>query len=101
MQSVKVGAKHHYLGRLSKPIFSVVISSRLLIRLERSNVLNASALSTEIIVRRRVLSTAYLSLPLAVWISNDRWSMGIACAVAFVVSFCGTLVSNAVSWCKR
>ena len=69
--------------------------------MERSKMINGSAylaagLSTEIILQRRVLSTAYLPLPLAIWVSNDRWGMGIASSVAFVVSFFGTLASNII-----
>lgn len=68
--------------------------------MERSMIINGSAylaagLSSEIILQRRVLSTAYLPLPLAIWISNDRWGMCIACLVACSVSFFGTLVANA------
>mmetsp|Transcript_41552 Transcript_41552/g.75958 ORF Transcript_41552/g.75958 Transcript_41552/m.75958 type:complete len:483 (-) Transcript_41552:10-1458(-) len=74
--------------------------------MERSTIINGSAyvaagLSTEILLQRRVLSTAYLPLPMAVWISNDRWGMGIACSVAFVVSLFGTLFSNAISIRRR
>lgn len=70
--------------------------------MERSRIINGSAyiaagLSTEIILNRRVLSSAYLPLPLAIWISNDRWGMGAACLVAFVVSCFGTLASNILS----
>ncbi|KAL7542437.1 hypothetical protein ACHAWF_007179 [Thalassiosira exigua] len=72
--------------------------------MDRSKLVNGAAylaagISTEIIVQRRVLSSAYLPLPLAIWISNDRWGMAAATFVAFAITFIGTLVSNAVcSW---
>ena len=74
--------------------------------MERSAIINgfaylAAGLSTEILLQRRVLSTAYLPLFAAMWISNDRWGMAIACFVAFVVSLCGTLAANAVSIRRR
>ena len=70
--------------------------------MERSRMINtfaylAAGLSTEIIFQRHVLSSAYFPLPLAIWISNDRWGMFVACFVAFVVSFIGTLLSNAIA----
>ncbi|KAL7535923.1 hypothetical protein ACHAXR_006812 [Thalassiosira sp. AJA248-18] len=74
--------------------------------MERSKIINGSAylaagLSTEIILQRRVLSTAYLPLPLAIFISNDSWGMSIACLVAFVVAFSGTLAFNVIDTCRR
>ena len=71
--------------------------------MERSQLVNASAyiaggLASELLMQRRVLSTAYFPLPLAVWISNDRIGMVSACAVAFGVSFVGTSFSNVLSW---
>ena len=67
--------------------------------MEQSQVVNGAAylaagLSTEVILQRRVLSTAYLPLPLSIWISNDRWGMVIAGSIAFAVSFLGTIASN-------
>eukprot|EP00569_Conticribra_weissflogii_P008840 CAMPEP_0171366170 /NCGR_PEP_ID=MMETSP0879-20121228/5193_1 /TAXON_ID=67004 /ORGANISM="Thalassiosira weissflogii, Strain CCMP1336" /LENGTH=717 /DNA_ID=CAMNT_0011873907 /DNA_START=31 /DNA_END=2180 /DNA_ORIENTATION=+ len=49
--------------------------------MEKSKIINGSSylaagLSSEILLQRRVLSTAYLPLPLAIWISNDRLGMG-------------------------
>ncbi|KAL9185759.1 hypothetical protein ACHAXT_003536 [Thalassiosira profunda] len=69
--------------------------------MERSAMVNGAAylaagLSTEVLLQRRVLSTAYLPLPLSIWISNDRWGMAIASSVTFAVSFLGTIASNAV-----
>jgi len=69
--------------------------------MERSSVINVSAyvaagLSTEVLMKRSVLSTAYLPLPIAIWISNDRIGMGLACMIAYVVSFCGTIIANAI-----
>lgn len=74
--------------------------------MERSRIVNGSAyvaagLSTEILLRRRVLSTAYLPVFAAIWISNDRWGMGVACSVAFLVSFGGTIAANAIDIVKR
>lgn len=74
--------------------------------MERSRIINASAylaagLSAELLLKRRVLSTAYLPLPLAIWISNDGWGMSLACFVAFSVSFFGTVASNFQSSCNR
>ena len=71
--------------------------------MERSKLINRSAyvaagMSTEILLKRRVLSTAYLPLPLAIWISNNRLFMGIACFIAFAVSFMGTIISNTISY---
>ena len=70
--------------------------------MERCRIINGAAylaagLSTEILLRRRVLGTAYLPLPLAIWISSDCWGMGIACFVAFSVSLFGTVASNFLS----
>jgi len=70
--------------------------------MESSKIVNgfaylAAGLSTEIIIQRRVLSSAYMPLPMAIWISNDRWGMGIACSVALAVSLFGTLASNLIS----
>lgn len=70
--------------------------------MERSSVINVSSyiaggLSTEVLMKRSVLSTAYIPLPIAIWISNDRIGMGLACTIAYVVSFCGTIIANAIS----
>ena len=67
--------------------------------MEQSWIINASAyvaagISTEILLHQRVLSSAYLPLPVAVWISNDRLNMSIACLVAFSISLSGTIASN-------
>jgi hypothetical protein len=67
--------------------------------MERSKIVNTAAylaagLSTEILLERRILSTAYLPLPLAIWISNDCWGMCLACSLSFSVSFFGTVASN-------
>ena len=70
--------------------------------MERSSIINvcgyiAAGLSTEVLMKRSVLSTAYLPLPIAIWISNDRMGMGISCTIAYVVSFCGTIIANAIT----
>jgi len=70
--------------------------------MERSSIINVSAyiaggLSTEVLMKRSVLSTAYLPLPIAIWISNDRIGMGLACMIAYIVSFCGTIIANVIS----
>jgi len=49
--------------------------------MERSSIINvcgyiAAGLSTEVLMKRSVLSTAYLPLPIAIWISHDRIGMG-------------------------
>ncbi|KAL7463864.1 hypothetical protein ACHAXS_004215 [Conticribra weissflogii] len=67
--------------------------------MERSKIINGSAylaagLSSELLLQRRVLSTAYLPLPLTIWISNDRLGIGIACGVSFVISMFGTCVAR-------
>ena len=67
--------------------------------MEQSWIINASAyvaagISTEILLHQRVLSSAYLPLPVAIWISNDRLKMSIACLVAFSISLSGTIASN-------
>ena len=67
--------------------------------MEQSWIINASAyvaagISTEILLHQPVLCSAYLPLPVAVWISNDRLSMSIACLVAFSISLSGTIASN-------
>ncbi len=70
--------------------------------MERCRIINraaylAAGLSTEILLRRRVLGTAYLPMPLVIWISSDDWGMSVACFVAFSVSFFGTVASNFLS----
>ncbi len=70
--------------------------------MERCRIINtvaylAAGLSTEILLKRRVLSTAYLPLPLAIWISNNGLGMSLACFVAFSVSLSGTVASNFLS----
>ena len=67
--------------------------------MEKSRLINAAAYlaagaSTEVIVRRRVLSSAYMPLPLTVLISNDRWGMIAASSIAFSISFVGTIIAN-------
>lgn len=67
--------------------------------MEKSRFINAAAYlaagaSTEVIVRRRVLSLAYMPLPLSVLISNDRWGMIAASSIAFSISFVGTIIAN-------
>ncbi len=69
--------------------------------MERSRIINYSAylaagVSTEILLQRRVLSSAYLPFPLAVWVSNVSDGMVSACIVAFVVSLFGTMVANGI-----
>lgn len=70
--------------------------------MERCRIINTAAylaagLSTEILLKRRVLSMSYLPLPLAIWISNDGWGMSLACFVAFSVSLSETVASNFLS----
>ena len=67
--------------------------------MEKSKLINFSAyaaagIATEILFQRRVLSSAYFPLPLAIWISNDQFGMALACLVAFAFSLCGTLIAN-------
>ena len=67
--------------------------------MEQSWIINVSAYvaagtSTEILIHQRVFSSAYLPLPVAIWISNDRLNMSIACLVAFFISLSGTIASN-------
>ena len=70
--------------------------------MEKSRLVNAFAYlaagtSTEIIVRQRVLSSAYVPLPISVLISNDRWGMIAASSVSFGISFVGSLIANQIN----
>ena len=67
--------------------------------MEKSKLINFSAyvaagLSSELLLQRRVLGSAYLPLPMIIWLSNDRLGMWMSCATAFVVCLIGTLLSN-------
>lgn len=69
--------------------------------MEKSRLINAFAYlaagaSTEIIVRQRLLSSAYMPLPLSILVSNDRRGMIVASSIAFGVSFVGTLTANMI-----
>jgi hypothetical protein len=67
--------------------------------MEKSKLINVAAylaagISTEIIVRERLLSSAYMPLPLSILISNNRLGMFAASSIAFGISLVGTLVAN-------
>jgi hypothetical protein len=67
--------------------------------MESSKLINVSAymaagVSSELLMKRRILATAYLPLPLVIWLSNDRIGACIICTIAFVICFAGTLLSN-------
>lgn len=67
--------------------------------MEKSRLINfaaylAAGISTEIIVCRRLLSSAYMPLPLSILISKDRWGMSVASSIAFGISFVGTIMAN-------
>lgn len=54
----------------------------------------AAGVSSELLMKRRILATAYLPLPLVIWLSNDRIGACIICTIAFVICLAGTLLSN-------
>ncbi|KAL7478540.1 hypothetical protein ACHAW6_004303 [Cyclotella cf. meneghiniana] len=67
--------------------------------MEKSKLVNVSAyiaagLSCEILIQRRVLGSAYLPLPLVIWMSNDRVGICVASGIAFGVCFMATVFSN-------
>mmetsp|Transcript_23410 Transcript_23410/g.34421 ORF Transcript_23410/g.34421 Transcript_23410/m.34421 type:complete len:221 (-) Transcript_23410:68-730(-) len=70
--------------------------------MERSMIVNvasyfASGVATEVLYKEMpdlVLSSAYLPLPLSIWLSQDWQRMGVACLAAFGISFIGALVAN-------
>lgn len=67
--------------------------------MEKSRVINVAAylaagISTEMIVCQRLLSSAYMPLPLSILISNNRWGMIAASSLAIGISFAGTLTAN-------
>ena len=69
--------------------------------MEKSRVINVAAylaagISTEVIVRQRLLSSAYMPLPLSILMSNDRWGMIAALSIAFAISLVGTIIANKV-----
>ena len=60
----------------------------------------ASGVGTEIIYSdqpRNVLSSAYLPLPLSIWLADDWKRLGLAYLITFAIAFTGTLASNLVS----
>jgi hypothetical protein len=54
----------------------------------------AAGMSSEFLFKTRILASAYLSLPLVIWLSNDRLGVCIACVLAFSACLAGTLLSN-------
>lgn len=69
--------------------------------MEKSRLINVAAylaagISTEVIVRQRLLSSAYIPLPLSILISSDRWGMIVASSFAFGISFVGTIMANTI-----
>ena len=58
----------------------------------------AAGLSCEVLLQRRVYGSAYLPLPLVIWMSSDILAMGLSCVIAFNVCFVGTLFSNLFSF---
>ena len=65
--------------------------------MERSRLVNissyiAAGIASEILFQRRVYSSAYFPLPLAIWISKDRFGMAISCA-----GICISLLRHALS----
>eukprot|EP00978_Attheya_sp_CCMP212_P001131 scaffold2345_cov51-Attheya_sp.AAC.3 len=55
----------------------------------------ASGVATEILFHGPVLSSAYLPLPMSIWLSSHNWKqMTLASACAFGVAFMGTILSN-------
>lgn len=69
--------------------------------MEKSRLINVAAylaagISTEVIVRQRLLSSAYMPLPLSILISSDRWGMIVASSFAFGISFVGTIMANTI-----
>lgn len=69
--------------------------------MDKSRLINVSAyiaagLSCEILMQRRVLGSAYLPLPLTIWVSNDRTGMFLSCVVAFLICFVATVASNSI-----
>jgi hypothetical protein len=77
--------------------------------MEQSNIINftgylASGLSTELLTGQHplnVLSMAYLPLPVSIWLAFDRRRIALAYLTALVVSFLGTVISNAVTRVKE
>jgi len=80
--------------------------------MERSNIINtfgyiASGFSTELLYcdyarngqpRAPVTSSAYLPLPMSIWLSGDQWKRtALACAMAFGISYLGCLLGNSVT----
>ncbi|KAL3791753.1 hypothetical protein HJC23_007520 [Cyclotella cryptica] len=71
--------------------------------MEKSKLINissyiAAGLSCEILMQRRVLGSAYLPLPLVIWLSNDRLGICAASGIAFGVCFMSTVISNMYMW---
>lgn len=69
--------------------------------MNKSRLINASAylaagISSEILMQRRVFGSAYLPLPIAIWLSNDTVGMSIALVTAFGVCFIDTLLQNSL-----
>jgi hypothetical protein len=73
--------------------------------MERSAIINvagylASGVSTELLTGFRtqdVLSMAYLPVPLSIWLARDWRRICLAYSAAFIISFLGTITSNAMT----
>lgn len=68
--------------------------------MEESKLVNISAyigcaLSTEVLFRNLIYSSAYLPLPISIWLSEQKWfEYCIAIGVAFLFPFIGTCLYN-------
>lgn len=70
--------------------------------MERSWIVNytsylACGIATEILYRdqpEKVLSSAYMPIFFSIWLSDDWKRMGLACFVAFGISFIGSIIGN-------
>ena len=67
--------------------------------MDKSMLINGSAylaagLSCEILLQKRILGTAYLPLPIAIWLSSDRLGMCTASLISFGICFVGSILSN-------
>jgi len=76
--------------------------------MEQSRLVNAagylaSGLSTELLARNPedILSSAYLPLPVSIWLAKDWQRMALACFAAFGVSFAGAALNNLLSGRKH
>lgn len=72
--------------------------------MEKSTIVNvagyvASGVATELLTgdSKSVLSSAYLPLPVAIWLSSDWSKVSLVYVAAFSIAFLGTLISNIIT----